>query len=122
MPEIKHTADIDALLQRIERRRAAIGVIGLGYVGLPLAVAFAQAGFTVVGFDVDRERVAALNDGICPASDVTAAALRRALATNFQAIGDFERLAEVDVVTICVPTPLGENREPDISYVMNAAE
>lgn len=122
MLEMKHTTDIDALLQRIERRCAAIGVIGLGYVGLPLAIAFAQAGFTVVGFDVDRERVAALNDGICPISDVAAAALKGALATNFRATGDFEQLAEVDVVTICVPTPLGKNKEPDISYIMNAAE
>jgi len=103
-------------------RCAAIGVIGLGYVGLPLAIAFAQVGFTVVGFDVDRERVAALNDGICPISDVAAAALKGALATNFRATGDFEQLAEVDVVTICVPTPLGKNKEPDISYIMNAAE
>ncbi len=122
MLEMKHTTDIDALLQRIERRCAAIGVIGLGYVGLPLAIAFAQAGFTVVGFDVDRERVAALNDGICPISDVAAAALKGALATNFRATGDFEQLAEVDVVTICVPTPLGKNKEPDISYIMNAEE
>src|SRR5260370_17231965 len=118
MLEMKHPTDIDALLQRIERRCAAIGVIGLGYVGLPLAIAFAQAGFTVVGFDVDRERVAVLNDGICPINDVAAAPLKGALATNFLATGNFGQLAEVDVVSICVPPPLRKTNEPDLSYIM----
>src|SRR5260370_5214259 len=122
MLEMKHTTDIDALLQRIERRCAAIGVIGLGYVGLHLAISFAQAGFTVVGFDGDREGGGVLKDGIWAISDVAAGALKGGLATNFRATGDFEQLAEVDVVTICVPTPLGKNKEPDISYIMNAAE
>jgi UDP-N-acetyl-D-glucosamine dehydrogenase len=118
---IHKEAATDQLLQRIEQRTAVIGVIGLGYVGLPLAVEFARAGFRVVGFDVDAARVASLNQGICHIADVDKAVFQQVLATNFQATGDFGLLAEVDAVTICVPTPLGKNKEPDVSYVMNAA-
>lgn len=110
------------LLQRIEQRTAVIGVIGLGYVGLPLAVAFAGAGFRVVGFDVDTTRVDALKRGICHISDIDSSAFQVALATRLQVSGDFSRLAEVDAITICVPTPLNGNKEPDISSVMSAAE
>ncbi len=110
------------LLQRIEQRTAVIGVIGLGYVGLPLAVEFARAGFRVVGFDVDAARVASLNQGVCHIADVDKTDFQQALVTNFQATSNFGLLAEVDAVTICVPTPLGKNKEPDVSYVMSAAE
>lgn len=110
------------LLGRIEQRNAVVGVIGLGYVGLPLAVAFAQAGFQVIGFDVDNERVAALNEGISPIQDVSSWTLQQVVQTTFQATCDFSRLAEVDTVSICVPTPLQKTKEPDISYVVNATK
>jgi UDP-N-acetyl-D-glucosamine dehydrogenase len=113
---------LDHLYRRIEQRRASIGVIGLGYAGLPLAVEFARAGFHVTGFDIDGERVDALNAGICHIADVDGAAFQAALGTTFQATGRFEQLAGMDVVTICVPTPLGKNREPDFSHIMSAAE
>lgn len=112
-----------SLMGRIERRDAVIGVIGLGYVGLPLAVAFAQAGFRVVGFDVDRQRIAALNGGKCHIPDVDAVVLRELVAAErFSATHDFDWLAEVDAVSICVPTPLRKSKDPDISYVTAAAE
>src|ERR1700732_3319031 len=102
-----------ALLQRIEQRTAIVGVIGLGHVGLPLAVEFARAGFRVMGFDIDKARVSALNKGLCEIDDVDNVVFQQALATKLRATDDFDRLAEVDAVTICVPTPLGKNKEPD---------
>jgi UDP-N-acetyl-D-glucosamine dehydrogenase len=112
-----------SLLGRIEQRHALVGVVGLGYVGLPLAVEFARAGFRVVGFDVDAARVASLNRGICHISDVDPAVLRRLVAAEaFYATNDFDKLADVDAVSICVPTPLRKTKDPDISYVVSAAK
>ena len=112
-----------SLLQRIERRRALVGVVGLGYVGLPMAVEFVRAGFQVLGFDIDGTRVAALNAGISHIPDVDGAYFQQiAQAGLFTATSQFERLAEVDTMSICVPTPLNKTKEPDISYVVNAAE
>ncbi|HEY7348004.1 MAG TPA: nucleotide sugar dehydrogenase [Ktedonobacterales bacterium] len=112
-----------SLLTRIEQRHAVVGVIGLGYVGLPLATGLAQAGFQVIGFDIDQHRVAALNQGICHIADVNGALLQELVrAGKFSATSDFGRLAEVDTVSICVPTPLRKTRDPDISSVMSAAE
>jgi len=113
---------VDALQHKIEQRQAVIGVIGLGYVGLPLAIEFSQRGFQVVGFDIDKARVSALNDGTCHISDVSEKAFHEVLGTTFQATNDFDLLAEMDAITICVPTPLGKNKEPDLSYVMSAVE
>ena len=100
-----------------------MGVIGLGYVGLPLATEFARAGFHVIGFDVDTTRVASLNAGVCHIPDVDSELLRSLVQTGaFEASDDFDRLAEVDAVSICVPTPLRKTKDPDISFVVNAAE
>src|SRR5262249_24010992 len=111
------------LLERIEARRAVVGVVGLGYVGLPLAVAFAEAGFHVIGFDTDAARVAALNAGICHIPDVAGDAFRRLVERGaFEATSDPERLGEADTVSICGPTPLRKTRDPDISYVVDATE
>src|SRR5262245_48120648 len=96
----------ESLLVRITTRRAVVGVIGLGYVGLPLAVEFASAGYSVIGFDIDQGRVAELNDGISPIPDVDAAALGSLIAAGqLRATSDFDTLAEVDTISICVPTP-----------------
>jgi UDP-N-acetyl-D-glucosamine dehydrogenase len=112
-----------SLSTRLDRRDATVGVIGLGYVGLPLATEFARAGFRVVGFDVDAARVADLNRGACHIPDVEEALLQELLAAGrFVATDDFARLAEVDAVSICVPTPLRKTKDPDISYVVSAAE
>lgn len=110
------------LLQRIEQRSAVVGIIGLGYVGLPLAVELARAGFRVIGFDIDETRLAALNRGICHVSDVDERAFQEALATHLEFTNHFDRLGEADAIIICVPTPLSRNREPDVSHIMQAAE
>src|SRR5262245_49985885 len=99
------------LLQRIERKEARLGVIGLGYVGLPLAVEFARAGFHVVGYDVDAAKVAQLNSGCSYIPDVPSAHLAEAVKQGFfTATTDGSALADVDIIDICVPTPLRKTR------------
>jgi UDP-N-acetyl-D-glucosamine dehydrogenase len=111
------------LLERIADRRARIGVIGLGYVGLPLAVAFAQAGFTVVGYEVDAAKTAALNGGTSYIPDVPTAEVAACVAAGtLRASTDPADLADVDVIDICVPTPLRKTKDPDMSYVVQAVE
>ncbi len=110
------------VLQRIEQRAAVVGVIGLGYVGLPLALEFARTGFRVLGFDIDETRIDTLKKGICHISDVNDDVFQQALATRLAVTNDFECLSEADVIIICVPTPLGNNKEPDVSHILNAAE
>ncbi len=102
----------------IANRRAVAGIMGLGYVGLPLAMAIARAGMTAFGFDTDPEKPAKLNAGTSYIGAVGNDELARAVAEKrFRASSDFQRLADCDVIVICVPTPLLPNREPDLSYV-----
>jgi len=110
------------LLRRIEARDAIVGVIGLGYVGLPLALATIRAGHRVIGFDIDAPKVAGLNGGRSPLRHIGDAALGDAIAAgDFQATTDFDRLEEADILLICVPTPLDRHREPDLSFVEGTA-
>jgi UDP-N-acetyl-D-glucosamine dehydrogenase len=113
----------DTLLRRIDDREAHIGIIGQGYVGLPLALTFIEKGFRVLGFDVDAEKVAALNRGECYIRHVDALRVKQARATaRFEATADFTRLGEPDAILICVPTPLTAQKEPDLTYVRQTAE
>ena len=113
----------DDLRRAIDERTATFGVIGQGYVGLPLAVAFAEVGFRTIGFDVATATVASLNVGRSHVGDVPDTALAALVeAGRFSATTDMTRLAEADVISICVPTPLGKTRDPDISYVAAATE
>jgi UDP-N-acetyl-D-glucosamine dehydrogenase len=116
------TSDIaKQLLQKIENKSALVGIIGLGYVGLPLALAFAEKGFRVLGFDVDSEKVDQLSEGGCYIKHLDCERIERAVAAGcFEATTDFERLAEPDAILICVPTPLGPHKEPDMRYVENS--
>ncbi|CDX30308.1 UDP-N-acetyl-D-glucosamine 6-dehydrogenase [Mesorhizobium sp. ORS 3359] len=112
----------DHLLDRISTRAAQVGVIGLGYVGLPLAVAVARAGFSVSGFDIEAHKIESLNNGQSYIEAVTSTALAGQVASGrFRATADFTELAVCDVIIICVPTPLTKNREPDLSFVRNTA-
>lgn len=111
-----------SLASRIESHSARIAIVGQGHVGLPLALAFAGAGFTVTGIDTSRERVAALNAGRSGITDVPDTALQALRANGrYGATGDLDMLRHSDVVIICVPTPLGKSKDPDISFVMAAA-
>lgn len=114
---------LDAHLERVEQRGAVVGIIGLGYVGLPLAVAFAEAGFRVIGLDVDPRRVREVNAGVCPIQDVDAAALAALVgAGTLRATLDDSELDVVDTVSICVPTPVHDTKAPDLSHVLDAVE
>jgi UDP-N-acetyl-D-glucosamine dehydrogenase len=111
------------LLERIRSKQAKVGVIGLGYVGLPLAVEFARQGFRVTGFDVDQTKARAINDGRSYIPDVPEADLASAVnAGRLQATADMSRLSDMDVIDIAVPTPLRKTKDPDLSYVVQAVE
>ncbi|MDE0884378.1 MAG: nucleotide sugar dehydrogenase [Myxococcota bacterium] len=108
---------------KIDDRTARIGVIGLGYVGLPLAVELAAAGFEVVGFDIDSEKVQAIEAGNSYIGDVSSEELRSAREANrLRATTDFDELHDVQIVNVCVPTPLTKTRDPDVSFMAHAVE
>ena len=110
------------LLRRIANREAKIGVIGLGYVGLPLAVEFAQAGFNVLGVDVETEKVQEINAGRSYIGDVPDECVRELVdAGKLSATTCYDHLREIDAISICVPTPLRKTRDPDMSYIIQAA-
>ncbi len=112
----------EALLERFQDRSATVGVIGLGYVGLPLALTFAERGFSVLGFDLDASKVESLGSGECYIRHLESDRVRSAIASGrLAATTDFARLDEPDAILICVPTPLTKQREPDMTYVRRAA-
>lgn len=111
------------ILEKIANRTARAGVIGLGYVGMSVAVAIANAGFRVTGIDICEEKIGRLKQGVSDVPDVTDAVLARLLRSGLlQVTTDFRCLQELDTVTICVPTPLGENRTPDMRFIDAAVE
>ena len=124
-----------AIIEKFKQRDVTVAVIGLGYVGLPLAVVFAEAGYRVVGIDLDSRKVDAINRGESYIEDVPAAAVAALVpqrvtaaqasptpAGSLRATTNFSVLADCDAVTICVPTPLNKTGDPDISYIVSATE
>src|SRR5205085_4816090 len=100
-----------------------IAIIGLGYVGLPLSLQFAQSGVTVIGLDIDAGKVKSLSSGKSYIKHISNQAIADCLATHhFEASTDFARIREVEAIIICVPTPLNKNREPDISYIIETGK
>ena len=111
------------LRKKIESRKARVGVVGLGYVGLPLAVEFAQAGFTVTGIDLDRRKVDALNRGESYIQDVATADVKALVdAGRLSATTDFSVVDQLDTINIAVPTPLRKTKDPDMSYIVNSCQ
>lgn len=110
------------LLDKIDGGTAIVGAIGLGYAGLPIALRFVDVGYRVIGFDIDPEKVDRLNCGESYIAHIEASTIKESVSKGFTATRDFSRLAEVDAILICVPTPLNQYREPDLSYVNNTAE
>ncbi len=110
------------LVERIRNRQAVVGVLGLGYVGLPLVEVFVRKGFPVIGLDVDPEKVDALKRGRTYIKHIPDATIARLIAGGFQPTTDFARARECDAILICVPTPLTANREPDMTYVVGSCE
>jgi len=111
------------LIGKAERREALFGIVGLGYVGLPLAVELAAAGYPILGFDINEGVVDGLNEGHSHVKDVTDAQLGAAMSGGrFSATTDMARMGEPDVISICVPTPLSKFKDPDVSYIVAATE
>ena len=114
--------EITALADKIAQREAKIGIIGLGYVGMPLALTAAKAGFKVLGFDIDGPRVVQINRGESFLSHITSEVMQAAIGSGrLEATSDFARLSEPDAILICVPTPLTKQREPDLTFVVDTA-
>lgn len=118
MTSVSTATSID-LKQRIESRQARIGIVGMGYVGLPLALLFSEQRFRVTGFDVDAKKVTMLNNGDSYIVRIPPNEVQLARENGFAATTDYSQVAEMDVVIICVPTPLNEYHEPDLSYVID---
>ncbi|MCP5061510.1 MAG: nucleotide sugar dehydrogenase [Ignavibacteriae bacterium] len=109
-------------LEKIKNKTAKVGIIGLGYVGLPLGLEFALKGFDVIGFDVDESKIPLLKAGKSYIKHIDENKIKKAVDSGkFDAVSEFSRLPEVDAIIICVPTPLNEHREPDMSYVVDTA-
>ncbi len=112
----------EQLLQRLGERTATIGIIGLGYVGLPLAVAFAEEGYNVIGLDLDTNKVTHLNNGSSYIPDIPTAQLAPLVASGkLRATADYAEMSAADAISICVPTPLTKTKDPDMSYVISAS-
>lgn len=113
---------MDALISRLNAKESLIGILGLGYVGLPLMLRFAEVGYRVLGFDIDPVQVEKLNAGQSYIEHIPAAAICAAQAAGFTATTEFRRARECDALILCVPTPLNKYREPDLSYVLETTE
>ncbi|HEX4562501.1 MAG TPA: nucleotide sugar dehydrogenase [Gemmatimonadales bacterium] len=114
---------VDALISKARDRSAVFGIVGLGYVGLPLAMELVRAGYRVIGFDVNQRTVDGLNAGKSHIQDVPTQAVADAVkAKKFSATTDLSRMGEPDAISICVPTPLSKTKDPDVSYVLAATE
>jgi UDP-N-acetyl-D-glucosamine dehydrogenase len=121
MTAAQTTANI--LEEKIASRRARVGIVGLGYVGLPLAVEFAKAGFSVTGIDLDARKIARVNAGDSYVGDIPSAALSKLVqAGKLRATADFAAVRDLDTINICVPTPLRKTKDPDMSFIVSSCE
>ena len=110
------------LIDRLKDRSAMIGIFGLGYVGLPLALRYCEAGFRVVGFDIDERKVDKLAAGRSDIARIAHSKIAGARDAGFEPTADFSKAAAVDALILCVPTPLGRHREPDLRFVTGTVE
>lgn len=110
------------LIEKLTDKTAVIGVLGLGYVGLPLMICYAEIGYKVLGVDIDQEKVDMLNQGQSYIEHILAEQIQKSISQGFKATTDFSRAAEADTLILCVPTPLNKYREPDLSYVTDTID
>ncbi len=110
------------LIKRLNDKTAIIGVIGLGYVGQPLLIRYSEIGYTVIGFDIDQEKVTELNRGQSKIEHIPNRLIQTAIDNGFEATTDYSRVAECDALILCVPTPLNKYREPDMSFVIDTTD
>src|SRR5438477_12956191 len=122
-PQVATLATAEILAEKIRSRSARVGIIGLGYVGLPLAVEFAKAGFSVTGIDISEEKVRRMNAGESYIGDIPTSTLAPLVESGkLRATTDFAAVLELDTVNICVPTPLRKTKDPDMSYIVSACQ
>jgi UDP-N-acetyl-D-glucosamine dehydrogenase len=121
---VSDTASLAKTLRdRLSGRTATVGIVGMGYVGLPLAIAAQRAGFSVIGFDIDQEKVATINGGKSPIQNIAHDKVAAMVASKkFHASANFDEMRDVDAILICVPTPLSHHREPDVSFIERTGE
>ncbi|WOH48835.1 nucleotide sugar dehydrogenase [Bradyrhizobium sp. sBnM-33] len=110
------------LIEKLNRKTAKIGIVGLGYVGLPLMLRYCEVGYKVVGFDIDQSKVDTLRAGNSYIEHISSASIGKAIEQGFEPTTEFSRAREVDALILCVPTPLNKYREPDLSFVLNTTE
>ncbi|WP_240549228.1 nucleotide sugar dehydrogenase [Billgrantia antri] len=110
------------LISKLTKKEAVVGVVGLGYVGLPLCLRYCEVGFRVIGFDIDKKKNRILNGGGSYIEHISSERVEKAVEVGFEATDDFGRVVEVDAVILCVPTPLNKYREPNMSFVINTME
>jgi len=110
------------LIEKIKRKEAVVGILGLGYVGLPLSISFSEAGFKVIGFDIDRQKVEMLMNGVSFIEHINSNSIEKIIQLGFEATCDITKVEEMDALIVCVPTPLNKYREPDLSFVINIIE
>jgi len=122
MKNDNHIYPLEQLMYKLENRTAVIGIVGLGYVGLPLMLRYVDIGFKVIGIDIDSEKVEKLNEGRSYIEHIPPDAIATSLAKGFVATTNFARAWETDALIICVPTPLNAYREPDLSFVLNTVD
>jgi UDP-N-acetyl-D-glucosamine dehydrogenase len=120
--ESSSTAIFSELKSRIDKRQARVAIMGLGYVGLPLALLYSEQKFPVTGFDIDQRKVSTLTQGGSYIFRIAASEIQQARARGFEATTDYSRLTQMDAIIICVPTPLNEYHEPDLSYITDTAK
>jgi len=114
-------ATAQVLAEKIRTRRARVGVVGLGYVGLPLAVEFAAAGFTVIGIDISEEKVRRVNAGDSYVGDIPSSTLAPLVESGrLRATTDFSAVLDLDTINICVPTPLRKTKDPDMTFIVSS--
>jgi UDP-N-acetyl-D-glucosamine dehydrogenase len=110
------------LIKKLEDKSAVIGIVGLGYVGLPLMLRYAEVGYKVIGFDIDKDKIAALRAGKSYIEHISSQAIAESLKRGFEPTADFARASEADALILCVPTPLNKYREPDLSFVLDTTD
>lgn len=123
MPKKNTKSIADELIKKLKARKAKAGVVGLGYVGLPLSIELARAGFEVTGFEISPNKVKLLNDGKSDIDDIPDFEVKEAVkAKKFKATVDFKLIRQMDTISICVPTPLSKTKDPDVSYILTALD
>lgn len=110
------------LLRKLHSKGAVVGIVGLGYIGLPLMTRFAGIGFKVLGFDIDEQKVTKLNQGESYIEHISSKLISQSLQKGFEATADFSRITEADAIILCVPTPLNKHRDPDLSFVTDTTD